>query len=174
MIRLEDNHKCVEFNFWIFVFAFCCEQVFSRVPMVTFWIFAGFFKERILFLTVSQSPNVERLRTRIWGFIMGNQCLNANYVAPQWLPQFECKSESRNLVVLDDVWSLSVLEQLVCRIPGCKFLVVSREKFAICNATYEVELLSEEDALSLFCHHAFGQKSIPLAANENLVKQVMV
>ncbi|KAG5137654.1 hypothetical protein JHK82_022385 [Glycine max] len=30
-----------------------------------------------------------------------------------------------------------------------------------------------EDALFLFCHHAFGQKSIPLAANENLVKQAV-
>ncbi|XP_057719313.1 probable disease resistance protein At4g33300 [Arachis stenosperma] len=131
------------------------------------------FKERILFLTVSQSPNVEQLRARIWGFIMGNQKLNPNYVIPQWMPQFDCKTETRNLIVLDDVWSLSVLQQLVCRIPGCKFLVVSREKFQICNATYEVELLSEEDALSLFCHHAFGQKSIPVAANENLVMQVV-
>ena len=39
--------------------------------------------------------------------------------------------------------------------------------------SYEVEFLIEEDALFLFCHHAFGQRSIPLAANENLVKQVM-
>ncbi|GAU25705.1 hypothetical protein TSUD_216340 [Trifolium subterraneum] len=68
-----------------------------------------------------------------------------------------------------------VLEQLVCRIPGCKFVVVSRFKFpTIFNATYEVELLSEEDALSLFCHHAFGQKSISFTANENLVKQDVV
>ena len=36
-----------------------------------------------------------------------------------------------------------------------------------------MEFLIEEDALFLFCHHAFGQKSIPLAANENLVKQAV-
>ncbi|CAJ2675493.1 unnamed protein product [Trifolium pratense] len=133
-----------------------------------------YFKEKILFLTVSQSPNVDQLRTKIWGHIMGNRSLNPNYVVPQWIPQFECRSEARTLIVLDDVWSLSVLEQLVCRIPGCKFVVVSRFKFpTIFNATYEVELLSEEDAMSLFCHHAFGQKSIPFTANENLVKQVV-
>ncbi|CAK8569547.1 unnamed protein product [Lathyrus sativus] len=133
-----------------------------------------YFKERILFLTVSQSPNVEQLRTKIWGHIMGNRNLNPDYAVPQWIPQFECRSEARSLVVLDDVWSLSVLEQLVCRIPGCKFVVVSRFKFpTILNETYDVELLSEEDALSLFCHHAFGQKSIPFTANENLVKQVV-
>ncbi|KHN12752.1 Putative disease resistance protein [Glycine soja] len=133
-----------------------------------------YFKDRILFLTVSQSPNVEKLRTKIWGYIMGNERLDANYVVPQWqwMPQFECRSEARTLIVLDDVWTLSVVDQLMCRIPGCKFLVVSRSKFQTV-LSYEVELLSEEDALSLFCHHAFGQRSIPLAANENLVKQVV-
>jgi len=105
---------------------------------------------------------------------MGNERLDANYVVPQLMPQFESKSEAaRTLIVLDDVWTLSVVEQLVCRIPGCKFLVVSRTKFQTVLLSYEVELLSEEDALSLFCHHAFGQKSIPLAANQNLVNQVM-
>ncbi|ESW32810.1 hypothetical protein PHAVU_001G018900 [Phaseolus vulgaris] len=133
-----------------------------------------YFRERILFLTVSQSPNVEQLRTKIWGYIMGNERLDANYVVPQLMPQFESKSEAaRTLIVLDDVWTLSVVEQLVCRIPGCKFLVVSRTKFQTVLLSYEVELLSEEDALSLFCHHAFGQKSIPLAANQNLVNQVV-
>ncbi|KAL5126956.1 putative disease resistance protein [Glycine soja] len=131
-----------------------------------------YFRDRILFLTVSQSPNVEQLRTNIWEYIMGNERLDANYMVPQWMPQFECRSEARTLIVLDDVWTLSVVDQLVCRIPGCKFLVVSRPKFQTV-LSYEVELLSEEDALSLFCHHAFGQKSIPLAANENLVKQVV-
>ncbi|CAL0332687.1 unnamed protein product [Lupinus luteus] len=135
----------------------------------------SYFKERILFLTVSQSPNVEQIRTKIWGFIMGNQNLSANYVIPQWMPQVECISEApRRLIVLDDVWSLSVLGQLLYKSPGCIYVVVSRERFqTICDATYEVELLNEEDALSLFCHHAFGQKSIPSAANENLVKQVV-
>lgn len=128
-----------------------------------------------MFLTVSQSPNVEQLRESIWVHIMGNQGLNGNYAVPQWMPQFECKVETQVLVVLDDVWSLSVLDKLVLKIPGCKFLVVSRFNFpTIFNATYHVELLGEHDALSLFCHHAFGQKSIPMGANVSLVKQVML
>ncbi|MED6184057.1 DNA-binding transcription factor adr1 [Stylosanthes scabra] len=133
------------------------------------------FKERILFLTVSQSPNVEQLRAKIWGFIMGNQSfMNSNYVVPQRMPQLECRSGVQRLIVLDDVWSLSVLEHLVCRVHGCKFIVASRERFpTIFNATYEVELLSKEEALALFCHHAFGQKTIPLDADSNLVNQVV-
>ena len=68
-------------------------------------ILVGYFKDRILFLTVSQSPNVEKLRTKIWGYIMGNERLDANYVVPQWqwMPQFECRSEARTLIVLDDI-----------------------------------------------------------------------
>ncbi|MED6120328.1 DNA-binding transcription factor adr1 [Stylosanthes scabra] len=134
------------------------------------------FKERILFLTVSQSPNVEQLRAKIWGFIMGNNqsFMNSNYVVPQRMPQLECRSGVQRLIVLDDVWSLSVLEHLVCRVHGCKFIVASRERFpTIFNATYEVELLSKEEALALFCQHAFGQKTIPLDADSNLVNQVV-
>lgn len=79
------------------------------------------------------------------------------------------------LVVLDDVWSLSQLEQLVLKIPGCKTLVVSRFKFpAATNSTYEVELLKEEEALSLFCFAAFGQCSIPHGVDKKLVKQVFL
>lgn len=84
------------------------------------------------------------------------------------------KSGPTRLIVLDDVWSFSVLEQLISRVPGCKTLVVSRFKFpAIVKATYDVELLKEEEAMALFCHSAFGQKSVPPAANKTLVKEVM-
>lgn len=107
---------------------------------------------------------------------MGNNgSLNANWAVPQWMPQFDRGGETKTLVVLDDVWSLPVLKQLLFRIPGVKFIVVTRFQFPeTFDATYDVQLLNEEDALSLFCHHAFGQKSIPLATNQNLVKQVMV
>ena len=37
-----------------------------------------------------------------------------------------------------------------------------------------MEFFIEDDAMYFFCHHAFGQKSIPLAINEHLVKQVVI
>lgn len=132
------------------------------------------FKDRILFLTVSQSPNVEQLRSRIWGFLMGNDNLGPSYVVPEWNLQCPWQTSVRTLVVLDDVWSLQVLERLIFKIPGCKTLVVSRFKFpTVLNSTYEVELLREQEALALFCHSAFGQKSLPPTANENLVKEIV-
>ncbi|XVF74154.1 hypothetical protein PTKIN_Ptkin13bG0037300 [Pterospermum kingtungense] len=137
----------------------------------------SYFNNRILFLTVSQSPDVELLRAKIWGFITGNEAMgytNNMFVPPGKL-QCEWGSGPRTLVVLDDVWSESVLEQLIFRIPTYKTLVVSRFKFptSVVNEVCEVELLRENESMSLFCHSAFGQKSIPPGADEALVKQIV-
>ncbi|KAE8659080.1 putative disease resistance protein [Hibiscus syriacus] len=135
------------------------------------------FNDRILFLTVSQSPDVQRLRARIWGFLTGNEAMGYtnNLFVPEGKLQCEWGSGPRTLVVLDDVWSLSVLEQLIFRIPTYKTLVVSRFKFPanVVNEVYKVELLREDESMSLFCHSAFGQTSIPPTANETLIKQIV-
>ncbi|TQD94390.1 hypothetical protein C1H46_019990 [Malus baccata] len=98
---------------------------------------------------------------------MWNQILSPNSVLPQWNLQYEWITATKTLVVLDDVWSLAVLEPLLFKIPGCRFFfMVSRFKLpTVLNATYDVELLREEEALSLFCHSAFGQKSTPWSPN---------
>ncbi|CAK9178603.1 unnamed protein product [Ilex paraguariensis] len=134
----------------------------------------SYFSNRIFFFTVSQSPNVEQLRLKIWRMISGNCIDDCSGLIPQWPLKYDLKTVMRTLVVLDDVWSLSVVEQLISRVPGCKTLVVSRFKFplSVIKCTYELELLREDEAMTLFCHFAFGQKSIPLGANEKLVKQV--
>ncbi|XP_004291936.1 PREDICTED: probable disease resistance protein At4g33300 [Fragaria vesca subsp. vesca] len=134
----------------------------------------SYFGERILFLTVSQSPDVDDLKAKILGFIMGGQVLSPTSVLPQINFQFEWKNPTKTLVVLDDVWSLSTLQPLLFNIPGCRTLVVSRIKFPTAvKATYDVELLGENEAVSLFCHSAFGQKSIPPGADRKLVKQIV-
>lgn len=134
----------------------------------------SYFSNRILFLTVSQSPNVEELRSRIWRFLSETEYMDPTPVVPQWNFQCEWKFGARALVVLDDVWSLSVLEQLIFRLPGCKTLVVSRSKFpTVLNQTYEVDLLSRDESMALFCYSAFGQKSIPISVDEQLVNQVV-
>lgn len=140
--------------------------------------FSGYFNNRILFLTVSQSPDVELLRAKIWGFITGNEAMGYtnNMFVPSGKLQCEWGSGPRTLVVLDDVWSQSVLEQLIFRIPTYKTMVVSRFKFptTVVNEVYKVELLREDESMSLFCHSAFGQNRIPPGADETLVKQVII
>ncbi|OMO67569.1 Disease resistance protein [Corchorus olitorius] len=101
--------------------------------------------------------------------------VTSSFLAPRGKLPSECGSGPRTLVVLDDVWSESVLEQLVFQIPTCKTLVVSRFKFPtrLVGEVYEFELLRDDESMSLFCHSAFGQKSIPPSADENLVKQIV-
>lgn len=96
--------------------------------------------------------------------------------SPQMNLRYDVGASARVLLVLDDVWTQSVLEQLLIKIPGCKILVVSRLKFppSVVNCSYELDLLTENEAVSLFCHFAFGQMSIPLDADKELVKQVVI
>ncbi|XP_068654719.1 probable disease resistance protein At4g33300 [Aristolochia californica] len=132
------------------------------------------FFNRIIFETVSQSPNVEHLKQNILEQLLGTSSTNPYESIPQWRIRFEQMTRGPTLVVLDDVWSISQLEQLIFNLPGCKILVVSRFQFPeIIKSSYEVELLKEEEALSLFCQSAFHQDSIPVAANKKLVKQVV-
>lgn len=106
--------------------------------------------------------------------ISGNPINGFTDITPQWTLQYDWKFVTRTLIILDDVWSLGVLEQLIFKIPGCKTLVVSRSKFpsSVLNCTYDLELLREDEAMSLFCHSAFGQKTIPRGNDQKLVKEV--
>ncbi|KAK3025218.1 hypothetical protein RJ639_044566 [Escallonia herrerae] len=134
----------------------------------------SYFNNRILFETVSQSPDVEQLRLKIRRMVSGTSFNGGTDTVSQWSPECEWKYVARTLIVLDDVWSLTVLEQLLFRYPGCKILVVSRFKFpSVLNCTYELDLLREDEAMSLFCHSAFGMKSIPPGTNVKLVTQVV-
>ncbi|CAE5978346.1 unnamed protein product [Arabidopsis arenosa] len=56
---------------------------------------------------------------------------------------------------------------------GSTTLVVSRSKLADPRTTYDVELLNEHDAMSLFCLSAFNQKIVPSGFSRSLVKQVV-
>lgn len=136
----------------------------------------SYFNHKILFLTVSQSPNVEQLRQKICGFLTESKFNGCSDIASQWAPEYNnWNTVVPTLVVLDDVWSRPVLERLIFKVPGCKTLVVSRIKFpsSVLNASHELELLRAEDAVSLFCHTAFGRTSIPPDKDEDLIKQVV-
>ncbi|XP_042454571.1 probable disease resistance protein At4g33300 [Zingiber officinale] len=134
----------------------------------------SYFKDRIYFTTLSQSPNLESLKLKLWEQISGNMVLGAYNQIPKWQMELGQIEKGFSLIVLDDVWSLSELEELIFSLRGCKILVVSRFNFpSIVKNTYEIELLGEEDALSLFCHAAFEQKSVPFSVDKKLVKQVV-
>lgn len=121
---------------------------------------------------------MEQLRGQIYEKLFSGNGIadNSALMLPQLNLQYQAGSCARALVVLDDVWSQSVLEHLVIKVPRCKILVVSRLNFptSVVNCSYELDLLSEDEALAFFCHFAFGQASIPFGTDEQLVKQVMI
>ncbi|CAF2068110.1 hypothetical protein Bca4012_086694 [Brassica carinata] len=80
--------------------------------------------------------------------------------------------KTKKLVILDDVWTREALDHLTSNLPGCTTLVVSRSKLVEPNATYDVEVLREYEAISLICLCAFGQKSVPPGFDKDLVKKV--
>ncbi|XP_031122316.1 probable disease resistance protein At4g33300 [Ipomoea triloba] len=138
----------------------------------------SFFKGRVHFLTVSQSPNVENLRLQVWSMISGCTLQSSANMFPGWNPQFDWNRmpAQPRLLILDDVWKLADLKPLIdLKVPGCKILVVSRFKFplSVIDSAHELELLREDEAMSLFCHFAFGRNCIPLGFDEKLVKEVI-
>ncbi|KAJ0266414.1 disease resistance protein [Hirschfeldia incana] len=125
----------------------------------------GHFGRRVLFLTISQSPNIKELKASIWGFLTGNNSVGATLPEPV--------GQARRLVILDDVWTRDSLDKLMFNIPGTTTLVVSRSKLADPRTTYDVELLNVNEATSLFCLSAFNEKSVPFGFSRELVKQVV-
>ncbi|KAK9143117.1 hypothetical protein Syun_012517 [Stephania yunnanensis] len=123
--------------------------------------------------------NTERLEkiTRIWTTFL-EPMVNPAPLLCDSLTVPECGTIAATTLVADhmepihgskwfdpsmNVWSLSVLEQLIFRCPGCKTLVVSKFKFpTVYDTSDELELLREEEALSLFCHAVFLQKCVAI------------
>jgi len=136
------------------------------------------FQNNIIFITVSESPNLKVILETMWEKIVRRKRPEFQNVeeAHRQLQQQLLRQAKPTLVVLDDVWSRANLENLLFDGIGYKTLVTTRDRSIIPKTTstqlYELPLLNDTDALSLFCFWAFGQRSIPSTADEHLVKQV--
>ncbi|GLJ44172.1 hypothetical protein SUGI_0921760 [Cryptomeria japonica] len=137
------------------------------------------FCNNIIFITVSRFPNVKGLLETMWDRIIGGQRPDFQSVEDahkQLEKNIRLRIYKPTLVVLDDVWSRSNLEQLLFEAEGYKTIITTRQDFTVPNEhstrLYELPMLQRADALSLFCFWAFGQPSIPKNENEDLVKQV--
>ncbi|GLJ58977.1 hypothetical protein SUGI_1487160 [Cryptomeria japonica] len=132
----------------------------------------------IVFITVSQSPNLKGILETIWEKLFRRNVPEFQNVedAHIQLQQRLLKQSKPTPVVLDDVWSRANLDKLLFEAPGCKTLVTTRNGSIVprnpYTRLYQLPLLNKEDALSLFCLSAFGQTSIPITADANLVIEV--
>ncbi|XP_057866631.2 probable disease resistance protein At4g33300 isoform X2 [Cryptomeria japonica] len=141
------------------------------------YISSGYFGN-VHFITVTQLPNLQGIIETMWEKIVGRkkpEFQNVEDARIQLKQQLFTQSK-RTLMILDDVWSRAHLEELLFEAPGYKTVVTTRDSSTIpqntCTRPYQLPLLGHEDALSLFCFSAFGQTSIPSAADANLVMQV--
>lgn len=137
-----------------------------------------FFGNNVVFITVSQSPNLKGVLETMWEKLIRTrkpEFQNAEDAHIQLKQQLSRQSKP-TLVVLDDVWSRADLDKLLFEAEGYKTLLTTRNYSIVpknsSTRLYQLPLLELNDALSLFCFWAFGQTSIPTTADENLVKQV--
>ena len=90
----------------------------------------------------------------------------------------DLKQLKPTLVILDDVWDRVSLENLLFEGPGYKTLITTRDSFVVpknpFTQVYQLSLLGQNDALSLFCFWGFREKSIPCTVEANLVKEVFI
>lgn len=87
----------------------------------------------------------------------------------------EVKQNKPILLILDDVWSESLLEKFAFRLPDYKILVTSRTAFPrFSSFTYKLKPLSDDDAMELFRHSAGLQDgSSSYIPDEEMVKKVL-
>lgn len=134
------------------------------------------YKDRIVFETVSQSPNLKVTIERLWDKIVRghrpdfHNVEDAHMQFQQRLNQMKTRP---TLVVLDDVWKKHHLEKLLFKAEGYKTLITTRDSLVEANCQYDLQLLRDTDALSLFCCWAFGQQMVPETVDQNLVTQVI-
>lgn len=126
----------------------------------------GTFGENILYVTVSRVSSLQIIAQKLFKHYGENDHV--------FQTEEEAKNQIENLMrrkmgsdkmllVLDDVWSESesLVQDLKFQIPGYKILVTSRFLFPRFNSTYELSLLSHEDAKALLSYSAFPEDGIP-------------
>ena len=77
--------------------------------------YSGVFQNNIIFLSVSQSPNLEGILRTMWEKIVHGESPKFQIVedAHRQLQQQIQRKSKPTLVVLDDVWGISNLENLL-------------------------------------------------------------
>ncbi|CAI9304507.1 unnamed protein product [Lactuca saligna] len=135
------------------------------------------FGENIFFVTVSETPNF---------MVIVNDLFNPNFSGPQ--VSFQSNEDAKNklenflnekvvgpmLLVLDDVWSDTFIDNFPSKNRECKILVTSRTAFTNYDV-FKFDPLNEKDAKTLFRQSAFtkgGKRPSPVIS-ENLVNQMV-
>ncbi|KAF5814173.1 putative powdery mildew resistance protein, RPW8 [Helianthus annuus] len=117
------------------------------------------FDRNIYHVTVSERYDIKVIITKLLD--PSPNITNNEEAIQQWGSFLAENDQSEILLVLDDVWSESVITDLMFKSPRYKILVTSRMTFKRFE-TYQLQALNNEDATRLFCDSAFSKNE-----NEN-------
>ncbi|XP_071710777.1 probable disease resistance protein At5g66910 [Rutidosis leptorrhynchoides] len=138
----------------------------------------GTFGENIFYVTVSRTTSLKTIVQKLLAHYLNvKHCeFQTDEEAKNQLENMMRKMGSKNiLLVLDDVWSESesIIQDLKFPIPGYKILVTSRFLFSRFGSTYELGLLNDEDARTLFCDSAFPYNGNHVNVPNDLVNKMV-
>ena len=138
----------------------------------------GTFKENILFVTVSKTPNVKLIVQSLFNYknLWHEFQFQSDEDAIDSLPQLlNHIGPGPILLILDDVWlgSESIPEKFKFDIPDYKILVTSRTAFPRFEFTYHLKRLNDGDAMTLFRHSASLNEGSSYIPPEEDIKKVL-
>ncbi|XP_076912727.1 putative disease resistance protein At5g66900 [Bidens hawaiensis] len=138
----------------------------------------GKFGENVFFVTVSESPNFKVIVNNLFNLQPSNQPIpfQTDEDAKNKLGNFLHENVSSPvLLVLDDVWDHTFIDNFPLNIKGCTILVTSRTPFSQFDV-FEFDPLSEKDANILFRNSAFtkSKKRPRTTIKEYLVEQMVI
>nr|XP_043634632.1 probable disease resistance protein At5g66900 isoform X2 [Erigeron canadensis] len=135
------------------------------------------FGENILYVTVSIPSSFKLVVQKLFEHFGENHCDletddEARHQLEKLMPHM---GSDKILLVLDDVWSESesIIQDLRFPMPGYKILVTSRFLFPRFHSTFELTLMNEEDARTLFCYLAFPNDGIPVNVPDDIVNKIV-
>lgn len=114
------------------------------------------FGGNIFFINVSQKGNLELIVKQLYKH-KGSEVptfKNEVHVAQSLHTFFKEEAHNPLLLVLDDVWSGSILEHFQFEMTNYKILVTSRSEFPRFGSSYHLQLLDDDNAMKLFRHSA--------------------
>ncbi|KAK0606281.1 hypothetical protein LWI29_036105 [Acer saccharum] len=132
------------------------------------------FQENIFFVTVSKTPDVmvivkrilQHKNTEVLAFQTDEAAIND-------LERLLKSIGQAILLVLDDVWSESVVQKFKLELPNYKILVTSRSVFPQFGSGYQLKPLNDEAAMILFRSSVTPQDGKLSFVYEDLAKKIL-
>ncbi|ERN14424.1 hypothetical protein AMTR_s00033p00242990 [Amborella trichopoda] len=182
-VGLSDSLRELKAKFFsdeMSVLGLCAQGGYGKTTLASMFCreedVKGRFKNNIFFFIVSNSPDVLSILSGLYEQLTSRKpdFRNVEDARRQLLYILTKKEPEPILVVLDDVWSDTVLEDLLFnKTKGCKTLVTSRNVLRSFDSKYELGLLKDKDAMSLFRHSAFSNITNPQRIDEDLVWKIV-